>query len=90
MEQDTEDQEENTEQKPDKNRNQSRGTKRRRDLLSDLQIWGWHSKRKYVKKGKTEKDLTVEDALRRIIPSYLLYVGQKSNYIYIARYFFYF
>lgn len=72
MEQDTEDQEENVEQKNDKNRNQARGAKRRRDLLSDLQIWGWHSKRKYVKKGKTEKDLTVEDALRRIIPPYLL------------------
>lgn len=73
MEQDTEDQEENVEQKSDKNRSQARGTKRRRDLLSDLQIWGWHSKRKYVKKGKTERDLTVEDALRRIIPPYLLY-----------------
>lgn len=73
MEQDTEDQDENGEQKGDKNRTQSRGTKRRRDLLSDLQIWGWHSKRKYVKKGKTEKDLTVEDALKRIIPPYLLF-----------------
>lgn len=65
-----EDAEENAEQKNDKNR--SRGTKRRRDLLSDLQIWGWHSKRKSAKKGKHERDLTVEDALTRIIPSHLL------------------
>lgn len=69
MEQDTEDQEENLEHKT---RNQGRGTKRRRDLLSDLQIWGWHSKKKYAKKGKTERDLTIEDALIRIIPHHLL------------------
>lgn len=72
MEQDIEDGEENSE-RIDKNRSQNRGTKRRRDLLSDLQIWGWHSKRKSAKKGgKHERDLTVEDALTRIIPKHLL------------------
>lgn len=68
MDQDTEDQEENVEQKSDK----QRGTKRRRNPLLDLQVWGWHSKRKSAKKGKSEKDLTIEDALKRIIPSRLL------------------
>ncbi|XP_031357687.1 calcineurin-binding protein cabin-1-like isoform X2 [Photinus pyralis] len=68
IDQDTEDQEENVEQKTFK----KRGTKRRRDLLLDLQIWGWHSKRKAVKKGKSEKDLTIEDALKRIIPASLM------------------
>ncbi|KAF5296187.1 hypothetical protein FQA39_LY12641 [Lamprigera yunnana] len=73
MDQDTEDQEENVEQKVDK----KRGTKRRRDLLLDLQIWGWHSKRKTIRKGKSEKDLTIEDALKRVIPARLLPNGFK-------------
>lgn len=62
------------EQKNEKNKS-SRSTKRRtRDLLSDLQIWGWHSKRKGNKKGGkcSEKDLTVENAFLRIIPPHLL------------------
>lgn len=62
------DQDDQMEQKSDK----KRGTKRRRDLLSDLQIWGWHSKRKQGKRGKTEKDTAIEGALKRIIPSDLL------------------
>ncbi|KAK5640159.1 hypothetical protein RI129_010970 [Pyrocoelia pectoralis] len=66
--QDTEDQDENVEQKTFK----KRGTKRRRDLLLDLQLWGWHSKRKTVRKGKSEKDLTIEDALKRIISTSLI------------------
>ncbi|XP_025836533.1 calcineurin-binding protein cabin-1-like [Agrilus planipennis] len=68
MDQDTEDQEDNSEQKEEKKRT----AKRKRDLLSDLQIWGWHSKRKSAKKGKSEKDFTIQGALTRIIPSYLL------------------
>ncbi|XP_022907944.2 calcineurin-binding protein cabin-1-like isoform X2 [Onthophagus taurus] len=68
MDQDPDETEENSEQKSEK----KRGTKRRRDLVSELQIWGWHSKRKYAKKGKTEKDFTIEDALKRIIPRFLL------------------
>lgn len=71
MEQDVEDTDENVEQRIEK-KTQNRGNKRRRDLVSELQIWGWHSKRKYAKKAKIEKDFTIEDALRRIIPNYLL------------------
>ncbi|XP_060519435.1 calcineurin-binding protein cabin-1-like isoform X2 [Cylas formicarius] len=51
-------------------RGRPKGGKRKRDVLSDLQIWGWHSKRKQIK--KSNKDLTVEDALNRIIPKNLL------------------
>lgn len=51
---------------------QRRRGKRKRDVLSDLQIWGWHSKRKQPK--KSNKDFTVEDALNRIIPKSLLKV----------------
>ncbi|KAK4873288.1 hypothetical protein RN001_015317 [Aquatica leii] len=75
LDQDTEDQDDVVEQKTEK----KRGTKRRRDLLLDLQIWGWHSKRKTVRKGKSEKDLTIEDALKRIIPSRLLPNGLKAQ-----------
>lgn len=75
MDQDIEEQEENTENKSDKNRSQSKNSnKRKRDLLLDLQIWGWHSKRKSTKRSKNEKDFTIEDAFNRIIPSYLLSV----------------
>uniref|UniRef100_A0AAR5P9I3 Calcineurin-binding protein cabin-1 MEF2-binding domain-containing protein n=1 Tax=Dendroctonus ponderosae TaxID=77166 RepID=A0AAR5P9I3_DENPD len=49
---------------------QRRKGKRKRDLLSDLQIWGWHSKRKQPK--KSNRDFTIEDALNRIIPKSLL------------------
>lgn len=77
MEQDVEDQgdpEESIEQKVDKSKSHvNRGIKRRRDLVSDLQIWGWHSKRKSSKKSKVEKDFTIQDALTRIIPNQLLY-----------------
>ncbi|CAH0547224.1 unnamed protein product [Brassicogethes aeneus] len=69
-EQETEDQDEN-DSKLDKSK-PIRGTKRKRDLLSDLQIWGWHSKRKCTKKGNKDKDFSIEDALNRIIPNYLL------------------
>jgi outer membrane biosynthesis protein TonB len=72
MEQDGDDQDENNDSKTDKNRALSKSNKRKRDLLSDLQIWGWHSKRKSAKKGKPDKDFTVEDALNRIIPKNLL------------------
>ncbi|EFA00717.1 hypothetical protein TcasGA2_TC003597 [Tribolium castaneum] len=72
MEQDGDDQDENNDSKTDKNRSLNKSNKRKRDLLSDLQIWGWHSKRKYAKKGKSDKDFTVEDALNRIIPKNLL------------------
>lgn len=66
------DQEENTDSsKLDKSKNQNRSIKRKRDLVSDLQIWGWHSKRKSAKRGKTEKDFRIEDAFMRIIPSQL-------------------
>ncbi|XP_030756514.1 calcineurin-binding protein cabin-1-like isoform X2 [Sitophilus oryzae] len=51
-------------------RGRPKGTKRKRDVLSELQIWGWHSKRKPPKKAN--KDFTVEDALNRIVPKYLL------------------
>lgn len=71
MEQDIEDADEVTEQRIEK-KVQNRGNKRRRDLVSELQIWGWHSKRKYAKKTKMEKDFTIEDALKRIIPNHLL------------------
>lgn len=69
MDQDTEEQDETIELKSERGR--PKGTKRKRDLLSDLQIWGWHSKRKQSKKAK-ERDFTVEDALNRIIPKSLL------------------
>ncbi|RZC42711.1 calcineurin-binding protein cabin-1, partial [Asbolus verrucosus] len=72
MEQDGEDQEDNADNKTDKNRTLNKSNKRKRDLLSDLQIWGWHSKRKSAKKGKPDKDFSVEDALNRIIPNNLL------------------
>lgn len=71
MEQDADDTEENSERILEK-KTQNRGNKRRRDLVSDLQIWGWHSKRRYTKKTKVERDITIEDALRRIIPNQLL------------------
>lgn len=58
--------------KLEKAKNQSRTMKRKRDLVSELQIWGWHSKRKSAKKGKFEKDFTIEDAFQRIIPQKLL------------------
>lgn len=64
--------EEQGENKADKMKNQSRGMKRKRDLVSELQIWGWHSKRKSAKRGKFEKDFTIEDAFKRIIPTHLL------------------
>lgn len=51
-------------------RRRGKTIKRKRDVLSDLQIWGWHSKRKPPK--KITKDFTVEDALNRIIPKSLL------------------
>lgn len=75
MEQDadeTVDQEEQNENKLDKSKNQNRTMKRKRDLVSELQIWGWHSKRKSAKRGKCEKDFTIEDAFQRIIPAKLL------------------
>ncbi|XP_063910388.1 calcineurin-binding protein cabin-1-like isoform X2 [Zophobas morio] len=72
MEQDGDDQDDNNDSKTDKNRSLNKSNKRKRDLLSDLQIWGWHSKRKSAKKGKSDKDFTVEDALNRIIPKKLL------------------
>ena len=71
MEQDVDDTED-VEQKAERNKSQTKGSKRRRDLVSDLQIWGWHSKRRYTKKAKVDKDLTIEDAMTRIIPKYLL------------------
>lgn len=74
-EQENEEPDDNSEPKTDKN-NRSRGAKRRRDLVSELQIWGWHSKRKYAKKGKQDKDFSVEDAFNRIIPNNLLYLTQ--------------
>ncbi|KAL1517234.1 hypothetical protein ABEB36_001024 [Hypothenemus hampei] len=49
---------------------ETKRAKRKRDVLSELQIWGWHSKRKPPKKPL--KDFTVEDALNRIIPKTLL------------------
>ncbi|CAG9860246.1 unnamed protein product [Phyllotreta striolata] len=67
LEPDTEDQDETAEQK-EKGRPR---TKRKRDLLSDLQTWGWYSRRKLSKKAK-EKDFTIEDAFERIIPKKLL------------------
>lgn len=60
-------------QATDKSRPQTKGIKRKRNLLTELQPWGWHSKRKYMKKGKN--DSTIEDALSRILPSYLLPEG---------------
>lgn len=82
MEQDVEDGEENSESKSEKSRSLNKSSKRKRDLLSDLQIWGWHSKRKGAKKGKTDKDLTVDDAFKRIIPRHLLYLFTKCVYTY--------
>lgn len=70
-EQENEEQDDNSESKTDK-ASRSRAVKRRRDLVSELQIWGWHSKRKYAKKGKQDKDFSVEDAFNRIIPKHLL------------------
>lgn len=82
MDQETEEQDENVELKSERGR--PKGTKRKRDLLSDLQIWGWHSKRKQSKKAK-ERDFTVEDALNRIIPKSLLLnkieCPEKTNYV---------
>lgn len=69
MDIDTEEPDENAETKAEKVK--VRGSKRKRDLLSDLKIWGWHSKRKAPKKVK-DHDHTIEDALNRIIPSMLL------------------
>lgn len=66
------DQEEQSDSKLDKVKSQNRTMKRKRDLVSELQIWGWHSKRKSAKKGKFEKDFTIEDAFQRIIPQKLL------------------
>ncbi|XP_017772871.1 PREDICTED: calcineurin-binding protein cabin-1-like [Nicrophorus vespilloides] len=62
-----------------KSRILSRGSKRKRDLVSDLQIWGWHSKRKAGKKGKNDRDTSIENALTRIIPSHLLPNGINGN-----------
>lgn len=79
MEQDNEDAEENLEMRADRGR--PRGSKRKRDVLSDLQIWGWHSKRKQSKKVR-DRDFTVEDALNRVIPKTLLRVkidAEKFN-----------
>ncbi|XP_066152387.1 calcineurin-binding protein cabin-1-like isoform X2 [Euwallacea fornicatus] len=53
--------------------------KRKRDVLSDLQIWGWHSKRKPPKKAT--RDFTVEDALNRIIPKHLLKTKITKNQV---------
>ncbi|GJQ83227.1 hypothetical protein Trydic_g8826 [Trypoxylus dichotomus] len=78
MEQDIDDTDENVEQRSEK-KTPNRGNKRRRDLVSELQIWGWHSKRKYAKKAKIEKDFTIEDALKRIIPNYLLPNGLSED-----------
>lgn len=69
MDPETEEQDETVELKSERGR--PKGVKRKRDLLSDLQIWGWHSKRKQSKRAK-ERDFTVEDALNRIIPKTLL------------------
>lgn len=69
IDQENEEQDENAESKSERGR--PKGIKRKRNLLSDLQIWGWHSKRKQSKKAK-ERDITVEDALNRIIPKSLL------------------
>ncbi|KAG5899799.1 hypothetical protein JTB14_006132 [Gonioctena quinquepunctata] len=68
MDQDNDEQDDNTESKE---RGRPKGSKRKRDLLSDLQTWGWYSKRKLSKKAK-DKDFTIEDALDRIIPKNLL------------------
>ena len=57
-----------------------KGSKRKRDVLSDLQIWGWHSKRKPPK--KQNKDFTVEGALNRIIPKSLLRNKITSSVLY--------
>ncbi|XP_049819856.1 calcineurin-binding protein cabin-1-like isoform X2 [Aethina tumida] len=83
MEQDTEDQDENDTSKSEKTK-PSRGSKRKRDLLLDLKVWGWHSKRKYQKKGNKEKDISIEDALNRIIPKYLLENKITSNTVNIS------
>ncbi|XP_056640755.1 calcineurin-binding protein cabin-1-like isoform X2 [Diorhabda sublineata] len=68
MDQENEEQDETAEPKE---RGRPRGSKRKRDVISDLQTWGWYSRRKLSKKAK-EKDFTVEDALERIIPKDLL------------------
>lgn len=68
MDQENEEQDETAEPKE---KGRPRGSKRKRDVVSDLQTWGWYSRRKLSKKAK-EKDFTVEDALERIIPKELL------------------
>ncbi|KAK9871634.1 hypothetical protein WA026_013014 [Henosepilachna vigintioctopunctata] len=65
-EQDTEEQEERNE------KSRARGYKRKRDLLLDLRVWGWHSKRKNVRKTKPDKFYTVEDCLNQVLPPHLL------------------
>ncbi|XP_050504043.1 calcineurin-binding protein cabin-1 isoform X3 [Diabrotica virgifera virgifera] len=68
MEQETEEQDEVVEPRE---RGRPKGSKRKRDVVSDLQIWSWYSRRKLSKKAK-DKDFTVEDALERVIPKDLL------------------
>nr|XP_023024842.1 calcineurin-binding protein cabin-1-like isoform X2 [Leptinotarsa decemlineata] len=68
MDQDNEDPDDNNESKE---KGKQRGSKRKRDPLSDLQTWSWYTKRKLSKKAK-DKDFTVEGALERIIPKNLL------------------
>lgn len=65
-EHDTEDQDERNE------KSKSKSCKRKRDLLTDLRVWGWHSKRKNVRKTRPDKFYTVEDCLNQILPSNLL------------------
>lgn len=76
MEQDNDDQPEQedagTPKQDANNRSLTKSAKRKRDLVSELQIWGWHSKRKATKRAKTDKDYRIEDALVRIIPMYLM------------------
>ncbi|KAL3275832.1 hypothetical protein HHI36_020575 [Cryptolaemus montrouzieri] len=69
-EQQTEQDMEEPEEKNEKAR--ARGYKRKRDLLLDLRVWGWHSKRKQVRKTKPDKFYTVEDCLNQMLPSNLL------------------
>ncbi|XP_044767142.1 uncharacterized protein LOC123323022 [Coccinella septempunctata] len=66
MEQDNEDQEERND------KSKTKSYKRKRDLLSDLRVWGWHSKRKNVRKTRPDKFYTVEDCLNQILPTDLL------------------
>ncbi|GLV33874.1 hypothetical protein CBL_11242 [Carabus blaptoides fortunei] len=54
--------------------------RRRRNSLSFLQPWAWHSKRKSARKlGKNDRDDTIEGALRRIIPNNILPNGLKTD-----------